>query len=197
MLIYSVQRNKSRFCDYKYRMAVGCFLSFPICKCLLEQPELHSQSESEVAQSCPTPSDPMDCSPPGSSIRRIVQARILEWVAISFSRRSSQSTQMSINWLMSKESELELHNGKLFSYETGNKFMLQDQFSSVTQSCPLMSPLPRVCQIMPFSWVVRWDRARGRLWSPTTWIWVWLLPVWPYTSYLTGLCLSLPIYEMG
>ena len=39
---------------------------------------------------------------------------------------------------MSKESELELHNGKLFSYETGNKFMLQDQFSSVTQSCPAL-----------------------------------------------------------
>ena len=38
----------------------------------------------EVAQSCPTPSDPMDCRPPGSSIHGILQARILEWVAISF-----------------------------------------------------------------------------------------------------------------
>ena len=45
-------------------------------------------SESEVAQSCPTLCDPMDCSPPGSSVHRILQARILEWVAISFSRRS-------------------------------------------------------------------------------------------------------------
>ena len=41
--------------------------------------------ESEVAQSCPTPSDPMDCSLPGSSVHGIFQARILEWVAISFS----------------------------------------------------------------------------------------------------------------
>ena len=40
---------------------------------------------SEVAQSCPTLCDPMDCSPPGSSIHGILQARILEWVAISFS----------------------------------------------------------------------------------------------------------------
>ena len=48
-----------------------------------------SESESEVAQSCPTLCDPMDCSPPGSSVHGIFQARILEWVAISFSRGSS------------------------------------------------------------------------------------------------------------
>ena len=45
--------------------------------------------ESEVAQSCQTLCDPMDCSLPGSSVHGIYQARILEWVAISFSRRSS------------------------------------------------------------------------------------------------------------
>ena len=44
---------------------------------------------SEVSQSCPTLCDPMDYSPPGSSIHGILQARILEWVAISFSRGSS------------------------------------------------------------------------------------------------------------
>ena len=43
------------------------------------------KSENEVAQSCPTLSDPMDCSPPGSSIHGICQARVLEWVAIAFS----------------------------------------------------------------------------------------------------------------
>ena len=43
------------------------------------------KSEREVAQSCPTLSDPMDCSPPGSSIHGIFQARVLEWVAIAFS----------------------------------------------------------------------------------------------------------------
>ena len=41
---------------------------------------------SVVAQSCPTLCDPMDCSPPDSSVHGIFQARILEWVAISFSR---------------------------------------------------------------------------------------------------------------
>ena len=43
------------------------------------------KSESEVAQSCLTPSDPMDCRPPGSSVHGIFQARVLEWVAIAFS----------------------------------------------------------------------------------------------------------------
>ena len=43
------------------------------------------KSESEVAQSCPTPSDPMDYSLPGPSIHRIFQAGVLEWVAIAFS----------------------------------------------------------------------------------------------------------------
>ena len=41
-----------------------------------------------VAQSCPTICDPMDCSPPGSSVHIILQARLLEWVAIPFSRSS-------------------------------------------------------------------------------------------------------------
>ena len=43
------------------------------------------ESESEVAQSFPTPSDPMDCSLPGSSVHGICQARVLEWVVIAFS----------------------------------------------------------------------------------------------------------------
>ena len=43
------------------------------------------KSESEVAQLYPTPSDPMDCSLPGSSVHGIFQARILEWGAIAFS----------------------------------------------------------------------------------------------------------------
>ena len=46
-------------------------------------------SDSEVTQLCPTLCDPMDCSPPGSSIHGILQSTILEWVVISFSRGSS------------------------------------------------------------------------------------------------------------
>ena len=57
-----------------------------------------SEWVSEVAQLCPTLCDPVDYSPLGSSIHGILQARILEWVAISFSRGSSQprdQTQIS------------------------------------------------------------------------------------------------------
>ena len=55
---------------------VGCHF-FPQC--------MKVKSENEVAQSCPTLSDPMDCSLPGSSIHGIFQARVLEWGAIAFS----------------------------------------------------------------------------------------------------------------
>ena len=51
-------------------------------------PSLVHESESEVAQSCPTLSDPKDCSLSGSSVRGIFQARVLEWVAIAFSRKT-------------------------------------------------------------------------------------------------------------
>ena len=53
-----------------------------------------SESESEVAQLCPTLCDPMDYSPPGSSIHGIFQARVLEWVAIAFSKALSIIRQM-------------------------------------------------------------------------------------------------------
>ena len=53
-------------------------------------------SESEVAQSCPTLSDPMDCSLPGSSIHGILQARVLEWGAIAFSEITYKVGHISI-----------------------------------------------------------------------------------------------------
>ena len=56
---------------------VGCHLLLQCMKV---------ESEREVAQSCPTPSDPMDCSPPGSSVHGSFQARVLEWVASAFSK---------------------------------------------------------------------------------------------------------------
>ena len=59
---------------------------------------LKVKSESEVAQSYPTLSDPMDCSLPGSSIHGIFQARVLEWGAIAFSKLNHSSVQNS--WLL-------------------------------------------------------------------------------------------------
>ena len=52
-------------------------------------PKKRKKEESEVTQLCPILCNPMDCSPPGSSIHGIFQARVLEWIVISFSRGSS------------------------------------------------------------------------------------------------------------
>ena len=59
------------------------------CHCLLQCMKV--KSESEVAQSCPTLSDPIDCSPPGSSVHGIFQERVLEWGAIAFSDINDQA----------------------------------------------------------------------------------------------------------
>ena len=70
----------------KSREAVGRCLGFLSCACM------------SVVQSCPTLCDPMDCSPPGSSVHGILQARILGWAAIPFSRgpsRPRDRTQVS------------------------------------------------------------------------------------------------------
>ena len=68
-------RKYSGFC-----VCLFCFVLFLLCQfqCV------------SIAQACPTLCNPMDCSPPCSSAHRILQARILEWVAISFSRGSFQ-----------------------------------------------------------------------------------------------------------
>ena len=56
------------------------------------------ESESQVTQSCLTLCDPMDCSLPGFSVHGIFQARILQWVAIFFSRRSCSSSSWTRDW---------------------------------------------------------------------------------------------------
>ena len=58
------------------------------------------KSESEVAQSCPTLSDPMDYSPPGSSVRGIFQARVLGWGAIAF---SVNGTEQVVNFKLGSD----------------------------------------------------------------------------------------------
>ena len=58
------------------------------------------KSEREVAQSCLTLFDPMDCSPPGSSIHGIFQARVLEWGAIAFSVKYSSYYLLDKPWFL-------------------------------------------------------------------------------------------------
>ena len=67
------------------------------CHFLLQCMKL--KSESEVTQSCPTLSDPMDCSLPGSSVHGIFQARVLEWGAIAFSEYLLNCAQIHVHWV--------------------------------------------------------------------------------------------------
>ena len=76
---------------------------------------MKGKSESEVTESCPTLSDPKDCSLPGSSVHGIFQARVLEWGAIAFSQMTIISATMGKNPLeemqqpswSTKESEMQ------------------------------------------------------------------------------------------
>ena len=68
---------------------------------------MKAKSESEVAQLCPTLCDPMDCSPPGSSVHGIFQARVLEWGATALGTdKNSESKQQ--------------HNLKVYKFDTVN-----------------------------------------------------------------------------
>ena len=101
-----------------------------------------------VAQSCLTPCNPMDWSPPGSSVHGILQARILEWVAISFSRGSSQPrnglpfpSQGDLPSPGIKHGSPALQADSLPSEPPGAPLALQFssvQFISVAQSCPTL-----------------------------------------------------------
>ena len=85
-----------------------------------------------VAQSCPTLCDPTDCSPPGSSVNGILKEKILEWVALSFSRGSS-SRGMNLSLLHCRQILHHLsHQGSPISHSV--------QFSSVAQLCPTFRP---------------------------------------------------------
>ena len=83
--------------------------------------------------SCLTLCDPMDCSLPGSSVHGLLQARALEWVAISFSRDSSQPRDRTqVSHIVGQTPYRLSHQGSLVSTV---------QFSSVTQLCPTLCNL--------------------------------------------------------
>ena len=87
------KQKKKIVLEISYAIHIFCLFCSLICLFVSSQlfeDALKRESESEVVQSCPTLCDPVDCSPSDSSVHRILQARILEWVAISFSRGSSQ-----------------------------------------------------------------------------------------------------------
>ena len=73
------------------------------------------KSEREVTELCPTLRDPMDCSPPGSSVHGIFQARVLEWGAIAFSEGKEIVRYKSLVVSLSKlHSDLTSQESNLF-----------------------------------------------------------------------------------
>ena len=62
---------------------------------------IHNKVRAQLLQSCPTLCNPMGCSPPGSSVHGVSQARILEWIAVPFSRVSSSPRDWTlVSWYM-------------------------------------------------------------------------------------------------
>ena len=97
------------------------------------------KSESEVAQSCLTLSDPMDCSLPGSSFHGIFQAKVLEWGAIAFSDSASPQF-LHISLTLSKAAAAK----SLQSYLT---------LCDPTEGSPAGSPVPGILQARTLEWV--------------------------------------------
>ena len=82
------------------------------------------KSESEVAQSCLTQSDPMECSLPGSSIHGIFQARVLEWGAIAFSEHNLQQLRITMSFTLKQDkmaNQLYLNKKLNHKYRKANK----------------------------------------------------------------------------
>ena len=101
------------------------------------------KSESEVAQSCPTLSDPMDCSSPGSSIHGIFQARALEWGAMAFSVPSPSGFQSVTR---------SLHHFTLISFSrtsgyNDNPAQWQCEFQALWVTRKLLGHQPGPCRV--------------------------------------------------
>ena len=104
------------------------------------------KSESEVAQSCPTLSDPMDCSLPGSSVHGILQARVLEWGAIAFSVLIPY-TKINSKWI--KDLNVRPETTKFLKENIGKTL------SDINHSRILYDPPPRLMEIK--AKINKWD----------------------------------------
>ena len=111
-----------------------------------------------VAQSCPTLCGPMDCSLPGSSVHGILQARILEWIAISFSRGFSQPRdQTQVSYISRQVLSLVAQTVKRLST------MQETRVRSLGWEDPLEKEMAIHSSIL--AWKIPWTEEPGRLQS--------------------------------
>ena len=124
---------------------------------------------SEVAQSCPTLCDPVNYSPPGSSVHGVLQARILEWVAISFSRGSSpprDRTQVShiagrgFNLWATREAPSNNQDR-----ERGHWFWETSLFAGVERK-----PENHQIAVWKNFLVIKWNKTLTDQWVPVMWL---------------------------
>ena len=117
------------------------------CKVIYTHTHTHTHAAAKLLQSCPTLCDPIDGSPPGSPIPGILQARILEWAAISFSNARKWKVKVNLLsrvWLLATPwtAAHEAPRSMGFSrqeYWSGVP-LPSPQCSSVAQSCPTLQP---------------------------------------------------------
>ena len=137
------------------------------------------KSESEVAQSCLTLSDPMDCSPPGSSIHGIFQARVLEWGAIAFSELFYLVFIyfFSLSWIICQQDLLPL-----------DTYLLTISSKHITYVFCLFRVM---YYLLP---QIQWDLSLGHLKSPCEAISLSLLPLITQTQYSNLLAHNAPAF---
>ena len=142
------------------------------------------KSESEVAQSCPTLSDPMDCSPPGSSVYGIFQAGVLEWGATAF---SNYCTVILLSY--ASKVMLKILQVRLQQYMNWELPYVQAGFRKGRGTREQIANIPWIIEkhLSLLHWKKPWcweklkvgGKGDGRGWdgwmaSPTQWTWVWL-----------------------
>ena len=115
------------------------------CHFLLQCRKVKSKSESEVAQSCPTLGDPMDCSSPGSSVHGILQARMLEWGTIAFSDNIVQEAA-------NKSSQRKRKTPILYA-AAAKSLHSCPTLCDPRDGSPPGSPVPRILQARTLEWV--------------------------------------------
>ena len=114
----------------------------------------HEKVKALVVQSCPTLFDPMDCSPPGSSIRGILHTKILDWVSISFSRGSS--------WLRD-QTQVSHIAGRLFTIWATREFCNSEKWSIYCHISKQRSQLSATAALQTDFWVLRPFRWKEHL----------------------------------
>ena len=120
---------------------------------------MKGKSESEVTQSCPTLCDPMDCSPPGSSVHGSFQARVLEWVAII------GILIIPSLYVCHYESILTFNKGAITGSSHYSPTISCVSFQNSTSSTDVERKKKQIMYLVWLKWSVLESRDRGRLWK--------------------------------